>query len=402
MLVQNKQSKEYYAMKILDKQKVSNIHDNIELSFFAGHDTWSMKINRLETRVTWLLFLASFFFAYMNGWPTQVVKLKQVEHTLNEKRILQAVDFPFLVKLEAHFKVKASSFPYISSFLESKLSRKTDPLFLSIPHVFLYRLSWHSRLTCNDTSFDAPSSSFFMQTFQDNSNLYMVLEYVPGGELFSHLRRIGRFRYLSSFQRNMCLWPELNVSTSSEKHSMFITCLFGKMCSKIESWNRQDLSHWIVFLSFSSSWNNVQVDQSVTWPLVCPIFVTLLVNDALPKNDRIILICIWFLNTSLEEKCSLIWEKVDGSGNWFIVVFLCLFLWHEILPVISRCLLFLLRILVFCNRDTKSLCVPLLHSLAVKNISVLALIQVMISLPCFIPCFYDGTFPVMSSSSSSW
>ena len=62
---------------------------------------------------------------------TEVVRLKQVEHTNNEKHILESVAHPFLVNL------------------------------------------WG--------------------TFQDSANLYMVMDYVPGGELFSVLRKSKRF-----------------------------------------------------------------------------------------------------------------------------------------------------------------------------------------------------------------
>ena len=100
MLVQHKQSKEYYAMKILDKQKVSF---SLPLAFAIQLTPLSLSLS-----------------------PRQVVKLKQVEHTLNEKRILQAIDFPFLVKLEAHFKVriKTSSSPiYITATLKPRVHR---------------------------------------------------------------------------------------------------------------------------------------------------------------------------------------------------------------------------------------------------------------------------------------
>jgi serine/threonine protein kinase len=33
-----------------------------------------------------------------------IVKMKQVEHTLNEKKILGSIDFPFIVKLHSSFK----------------------------------------------------------------------------------------------------------------------------------------------------------------------------------------------------------------------------------------------------------------------------------------------------------
>ncbi|TPX47991.1 hypothetical protein SeMB42_g03136, partial [Synchytrium endobioticum] len=62
---------------------------------------------------------------------TEVVRLKQVEHTINEKTILEQLRHPFLVNL--------------------------------------------------------------FGVFQDSQNLYLVLEYVQGGELFTYLRKSGRF-----------------------------------------------------------------------------------------------------------------------------------------------------------------------------------------------------------------
>ncbi|CAF0991859.1 unnamed protein product [Adineta steineri] len=60
-----------------------------------------------------------------------IVKLKQVEHTLSEKRILQAIKFPFLVNL--------------------------------------------------------------VYSFKDNSHLYLALDFASGGEMFTHLRSVQKY-----------------------------------------------------------------------------------------------------------------------------------------------------------------------------------------------------------------
>ena len=71
------------------------------------------------------------FYALKIMKKLEVVRLKQVEHIRNEKEILMGINHPFLVTLYA--------------------------------------------------------------VAQDKINLYMLLEYIVGGELFTHLRKAGKF-----------------------------------------------------------------------------------------------------------------------------------------------------------------------------------------------------------------
>jgi serine/threonine protein kinase len=76
------------------------------------------------------------FWALKMLKKAEVIRLQQVEHMISEKTILSSLDHPFIVRLAG--------------------------------------------------------------TFQDVKFLYMVLEYIVGGEFFTHLRKTGRFDHTAS------------------------------------------------------------------------------------------------------------------------------------------------------------------------------------------------------------
>jgi serine/threonine protein kinase len=114
---------------LAEKLQSVNLSNNILLSDFE-------RVRTLGTGTFGRVYLVKHklthkYFALKVLRKMEVVRLKQVDHIKNEKRILLDTGHPFIVTLYA--------------------------------------------------------------TFQDDTNLYMLMEYVIGGELFCYLRRAGRF-----------------------------------------------------------------------------------------------------------------------------------------------------------------------------------------------------------------
>ena len=85
----------------------------------------------------------------------------QVEHMISEKNILSSLDHPFIVRLAGTFQGGGIIIRFNSSsctlVINDLLCLSTDPRYL-----------------------------------------YMVLEYIVGGEFFTHLRKTGRFDHSAS------------------------------------------------------------------------------------------------------------------------------------------------------------------------------------------------------------
>lgn len=88
-----------------------------------------------------------------------IYRYKQIQHLKNERDVLKNVQHPGIVRLYATFTI----------------------------------LHFHF---CDITPFEMVITIFFLlnrfSTFRDDSNIYFLMEYVPGGELFMYIRRLGK------------------------------------------------------------------------------------------------------------------------------------------------------------------------------------------------------------------
>ena len=106
------------------------------------------------------------FYAMKVMNKKSIVAHNNVKGVVNEKRIMQCVSFPFLVTLHNSFKVTFNTlFNTPNLKVQNGSGDIAEKLFRKLIGVY------------------------FRILLQDSMNLYMIMEFVSGGDLFFHLRR---------------------------------------------------------------------------------------------------------------------------------------------------------------------------------------------------------------------
>lgn len=136
---------------------------------------------------------------------SEIIRLKQVDHIINENTILANLNHPFIVicpsilpeKVSDHHKLKTPFMDQgpgthcVSSLALQKL--------INISFYFFFYFNMRNKKKkCISPSlnhqYSIPHNSqvSFDGFCQDSRYLYLILEFISGGELFTYLRSVGR------------------------------------------------------------------------------------------------------------------------------------------------------------------------------------------------------------------
>lgn len=77
-------------------------------------------------------------------------------------------------------------------------------------------------------------------TFQDDAKLYMVIEFVPGGELFSHLRAAGHFTVQTARFYTACVVSALD---HLHRHDIVYRCAVNGFADNTRNCDRESSAH---------------------------------------------------------------------------------------------------------------------------------------------------------------
>ena len=119
---------------------------------------------------------------------TDVRQKNQVGHVIAERDILsEANNNDWIVKLQGSFQVKF----FFKQFAEAMLLLELSCIYFQLYFISDFRF-WFSASN-SQYHFNNYHNFIHVIKFQDNKNLYFIMEYVPGGDLMEKLIRDEKF-----------------------------------------------------------------------------------------------------------------------------------------------------------------------------------------------------------------